>query len=214
MTVSDWSSAKCVGVTIIKNTWTETSKRWWRYLTGRGHYLKWLYYRGITINIVRCSWQNKACNCRYTPHALFSIMIVSVTETRDFCITYIICMIHMYRNPCWNGKVLRVTPLFVTLVVYLKWITRFIYLLIKIYLYRITYSVVQYTLFYKNMVLLRLVKPKLQHGVKYIKQNVWQLRKLEWRTLSQHEVGNTKKGTSSPICIWKQSVQWNKMHKS
>ena len=39
------------------------------------------------------------------------------------------------------------------------------------YLYRITYSVVQYTLFY-NMVLLRLVKHKPQHGVKYIKQNM------------------------------------------
>ena len=35
----------------------------------------------------------------------------------------------------------------------------------------ITYSVVQYTLFY-NMVLLRLVKHKPQHGVKYIKQNM------------------------------------------
>ena len=48
-------------------------------------------------------------------------------------------------------------------------------ILLKIYkksrfLYRKTYSVVQYTLFY-NMVLLRLVKHKLQHGVKYIKQN-------------------------------------------
>ena len=46
-----------------------------------------------------------------------------------------------------------------------------IYLFIEIYLYRITYSVVQYTLFY-NMVLLRLVKHKPQHGVKYIKQNL------------------------------------------
>ena len=44
-------------------------------------------------------------------------------------------------------------------------------LFIETHVYKITYSPVQNTLFH-NMVLLQLVKPKLQQGVKYIKQNM------------------------------------------
>ena len=70
VTVSDWSSAGRTWPAIIKHppapSWREASKKRRWYLTERGHYLKLLYFTGITINIVRCSWQSKQCNCHKT----------------------------------------------------------------------------------------------------------------------------------------------------
>ena len=59
----------------------------------------------------------------------------------------------------------------------------FIYLFIKIYLYTITYSVVQNTLFY-NMVLLRLVKQKPQHGIAIVATVTINTTKFYSKTLS------------------------------